>query len=84
VSFLTALAKAACGETTNSEQRQLMNEDETNARKIRVGISTCLLGKNVCFDGGHKKDQYLSGDDVQAHQRAPLSHKDAIADQPKA
>jgi uncharacterized protein YbgA (DUF1722 family)/uncharacterized protein YbbK (DUF523 family) len=29
--------------------------------KIRLGISACLLGENVRFDGGHKKDQYLTG-----------------------
>jgi uncharacterized protein YbgA (DUF1722 family)/uncharacterized protein YbbK (DUF523 family) len=27
--------------------------------KIRVGISSCLLGKNVRFDGGHQRDAYL-------------------------
>lgn len=26
---------------------------------IRVGISTCLLGEKVRFDGGHKRDAYL-------------------------
>ncbi len=33
---------------------------ETPALKIRVGISTCLLGENVRFDGGHKHDPYLT------------------------
>ena len=28
--------------------------------KIRLGISTCLLGENVRFDGGHKLDRYLT------------------------
>ncbi len=28
---------------------------------IHVGVSTCLLGENVRFDGGHKKDQFLTG-----------------------
>ena len=28
--------------------------------KIKLGISTCLLGKNVRFDGGHKLDRYLT------------------------
>lgn len=28
--------------------------------KIRVGISTCLLGENVRFDGGHKHDPFLT------------------------
>ena len=29
--------------------------------EIRIGISSCLLGKNVRFDGGHKKDAFLTG-----------------------
>ncbi len=28
--------------------------------KIRLGISTCLLGGNVRFDGGHKLDRFLT------------------------
>ena len=28
---------------------------------VRVGISTCLLGEPVRFDGGHKHDQYVVG-----------------------
>ena len=28
---------------------------------IRVGISSCLLGEKVRFDGGHKLDQYAVG-----------------------
>ncbi|MEK7728403.1 MAG: DUF523 and DUF1722 domain-containing protein [candidate division KSB1 bacterium] len=28
--------------------------------KVRLGVSTCLLGANVRFDGGHKKDHYLT------------------------
>jgi uncharacterized protein YbbK (DUF523 family) len=31
------------------------------ADPIRVGISTCLLGEKVRFDGGHKLDQYVVG-----------------------
>jgi uncharacterized protein YbbK (DUF523 family) len=27
--------------------------------KIRVGISTCLLGEKVRYDGGHKLDRYI-------------------------
>jgi uncharacterized protein YbgA (DUF1722 family)/uncharacterized protein YbbK (DUF523 family) len=27
--------------------------------KIRIGISSCLLGENVRYDGGHKLDHYL-------------------------
>jgi len=28
---------------------------------IRVGISSCLLGENVRYDGGHQKDGYITG-----------------------
>jgi uncharacterized protein YbgA (DUF1722 family)/uncharacterized protein YbbK (DUF523 family) len=28
--------------------------------KIRLGISTCLLGENVRYDGGHKRDRYIT------------------------
>jgi len=28
--------------------------------KIRLGISACLLGQNVRYDGGHKLDRYLT------------------------
>ena len=28
---------------------------------IRIGISSCLLGRNVRFDGGHKEDRFLTG-----------------------
>lgn len=27
---------------------------------IKVGVSTCLLGQKVRFDGGHKKDHYIT------------------------
>ena len=29
--------------------------------EIRLGISSCLLGQEVRFDGGHKHDRYLTG-----------------------
>lgn len=29
--------------------------------KIPVGISSCLIGENVRFDGGHKSDSYIVG-----------------------
>ena len=27
--------------------------------RIRLGISACLLGQRVRFDGGHKRDPFL-------------------------
>lgn len=32
--------------------------DETEP--IRVGVSSCLLGREVRYDGGHKRDRYLT------------------------
>ncbi|MDH5204001.1 MAG: DUF523 domain-containing protein, partial [Nitrospirota bacterium] len=28
--------------------------------KIKIGISSCLLGENVRYDGGHKLDRYIT------------------------
>jgi uncharacterized protein YbbK (DUF523 family) len=28
---------------------------------VRIGISACLLGEAVRFDGGHKRDAFLTG-----------------------
>lgn len=30
-------------------------------KKIPIGISACLLGQNVRYDGGHKRDSYITG-----------------------
>ncbi|MBN2641951.1 MAG: DUF523 and DUF1722 domain-containing protein [Victivallales bacterium] len=30
-------------------------------KKIRLGVSTCLLGEKVRYDGQHKNDRYISG-----------------------
>lgn len=40
--------------------------------KIRLDISACLLGENVRFDGGHKKDQYLTGTLAQFVEWVPV------------
>ncbi|MBI1851756.1 MAG: DUF1722 domain-containing protein [Planctomycetes bacterium] len=29
--------------------------------RIRVGISSCLIGEEVRFDGGHKHDRFITG-----------------------
>lgn len=33
---------------------------KSEARPIRVGVSSCLLGEEVRYDGGHKHDVYLN------------------------
>ena len=35
-------------------------KDTVLSNKIPIGISACLLGENVRFDGGHKHDAYLT------------------------
>lgn len=41
-----------------------MNEPQANNEQpnqpIRIGISACLLGRKVRFDGGHKQDRYMT------------------------
>lgn len=37
-----------------------MAESE-RAEPIRIGVAACLLGQNVRFDGGHKKDDFVTG-----------------------
>lgn len=34
--------------------------DDSSPRPIRIGISACLLGQPVRFDGGHKRDAFLT------------------------
>ena len=31
-----------------------------DSSRVRIGISSCLLGEKVRFDGGHKKDEFLT------------------------
>jgi len=33
---------------------------EGESEKIRIGVSACLLGEEVRFDGGHKRDLFLT------------------------
>jgi uncharacterized protein YbbK (DUF523 family) len=37
-----------------------MNDDASVRDRIRIGISSCLLGQAVRFDGGHKRDPFLT------------------------
>ncbi len=45
----------------NQENNTQANTDEVQLEKIKVGISSCLLGQEVRFDGGHKRDSYITG-----------------------
>jgi len=37
-----------------------MHTNKNPLKPIPIGISACLLGENVRYDGGHKKDRYLT------------------------
>jgi uncharacterized protein YbgA (DUF1722 family)/uncharacterized protein YbbK (DUF523 family) len=37
----------------------MTDDDRIQEPLIRLGISTCLLGENVRYDGGHKLDRFL-------------------------
>ncbi len=45
---------------------------DTVTPRIRIGISSCLLGEPVRFDGNHKHDHYLSGTLGQVFEFVPV------------
>ena len=45
----------------NQEYKTQANSDQLLTDKIKVGISSCLLGQEVRFYGGHKRDAYVTG-----------------------
>lgn len=49
-----------------------------NGASIRVGISSCLLGEEVRFDGGHKRDAYVTGTLSQFFEFVPLCPEAAV------
>jgi len=42
------------------------------SQPVRVGISSCLLGNEVRYDGGHKRDRYLTDTLGQFFQWVPV------------
>jgi uncharacterized protein YbgA (DUF1722 family)/uncharacterized protein YbbK (DUF523 family) len=49
-----------------------------NAPKIRLGISSCLLGQKVRFDGNHKHDSFITGTLGQFFEWVPVCPEVAI------
>jgi uncharacterized protein YbgA (DUF1722 family)/uncharacterized protein YbbK (DUF523 family) len=45
---------------------------ERSVAPVRVGISSCLLGENVRFDGGHKRDRFLTDTLAQFVEWVPV------------
>jgi uncharacterized protein YbbK (DUF523 family) len=42
------------------EGEALVKELYTSDEPIRIGVSSCLLGEQVQFDGGHKRSDFLT------------------------
>ncbi len=58
-----------------------MNDISASAQKldkIRIGISSCLLGQEVRFDGGHKRDSYINGTLNQYFEFVPVCPELAV------
>ena len=45
----------------NQETETQSSAEEAQLDRIKVGISSCLLGQEVRFDGGHKRNSYITG-----------------------
>lgn len=56
---------------------EAMAKDQAS-RKIRLGISACLLGQEVRFDGGHKRDAYIMGSLSQFFEFIPVCPEAAV------
>ena len=51
---------------------------EAEPARIRVGISSCLLGATVRYDGGHKRDAFINGTLSRCFEFVPLCPEVAI------
>ena len=52
--------------------------DEQQDETIRIGVSSCLLGEEVRFDGGHKRDAYINGTLSQYFEFVPVCPEVAV------
>src|SRR5579875_3175527 len=46
----------------------------------RIGVSACLLGEEVRYNGGHSRDRFLTADHTDAMARLPLPAGPAAPD----
>ncbi|WP_018718432.1 YbgA family protein [Arhodomonas aquaeolei] len=46
--------------TASTAQATSTSPPDTEAAPIRVGVSACLLGEQVRFDSGHKRDRFVA------------------------
>jgi uncharacterized protein YbgA (DUF1722 family)/uncharacterized protein YbbK (DUF523 family) len=50
----------ASGAGAQVEEGNRSRLGDKTMEKIRIGISACLLGQNVRYDGGHRHDRYIT------------------------
>ncbi|MGN2392788.1 DUF523 domain-containing protein, partial [Pelomicrobium sp. G1] len=55
-----------------------MSAQKDTPERIRIGISSCLLGAEVRFDGGHKRDAYLTETLARYFEFVPVCPEVAI------
>lgn len=55
-----------------------MSDTTQSSEKIRIGISSCLLGQEVRFDKGHKRDGFITGTLSEYFEFVPLCPEVAI------
>lgn len=55
-----------------------MKPSDRRGGKIRLGVSSCLLGQKVRFDGGHKHDCFLTGTFGKYFEWVPVCPEVAI------
>ena len=52
-------SQASPEENPACETDQAANASSEEVQKLRLGVSSCLLGEEVRFDGGHKRDRFM-------------------------
>lgn len=60
-------ARGRAGATGDKVSEQTSTED-----RIRIGVSSCLLGWEVRYDGGHKYDAYINGTLARYFELVPV------------
>lgn len=55
-----------------------MGIENGTGEAIRIGVSSCLLGEKVRYDGGHKHDHYVTGTLGQYFEFVPVCPEAAI------
>jgi uncharacterized protein YbbK (DUF523 family) len=51
---------------------------ELNSTRIQVGVSSCLLGEEVRYNGGHKRSRYITDTLSDYFQYVPLCPELAV------